>query len=70
MNFLIIILWVGGALAIVMLFVGIAVSISAEKSVVEDRLGRYLEREVDLTPKEKIKKTPATDWLNARVERS
>ena len=70
MNFLVIILWVGGALAIVMLFVGIAVSISAEKSVVEDRLGRYLEREVDLTSKEKIKKTPATDWLNAQVERS
>jgi len=67
MNLLVIILWVGGSLAIVMLFVGIVVSISSEKSLVEERLGRYVDRDVDLTPKEKVKNSPVTDWVNARV---
>ena len=70
MNLLVIILWVGGSLAIVMLFVGIVVSISSEKRLVEERLGRYVDRDVDLTPKEKVKNSPVTDWVNARVERS
>ena len=70
MNLLVIILWAGGSLAIVMLFVGIVVSISSEKSLVEERLGRYVDRDVDLTPKEKVKNSPVTDWVNARVERS
>lgn len=70
MNLLVIILWVGGSLAIIMLFVGIVVSISSEKRLVEERLGRYVDRDVDLTPKGKVKNTPVTDWVNARVERS
>ncbi len=70
MNFLVIILWVGGIMAVSMLLIGIVVSISSQKSMVEERLGRYVEREVAISPQERVKRSPVTDWVNSRVERS
>jgi tight adherence protein B len=70
MNILVIILWVGGGMAVILLLVGIVVSISTERNMVEERLGRYVEREVNITPQQRVKRSPVTDWVNAKVERS
>ena len=70
MNILVIILYVGGALAAILLLAGIVVSISTEKSMVEERLGRYVEQEVTISRQDRAKKSPVTDWVNARVEKS
>jgi tight adherence protein B len=65
----ILILGIGGVFALILLVVGIAVSVSSERSMVEERLGRYVETKQDV-PTEKEKSTPLTDWLNRRVEHS
>ena len=58
------------ALAVIMLGIGLAVSLRSDRSMVEERLDRYVEPE---QPKEKGKgpqTNPLTDWINRRVERS
>lgn len=65
----ILILELGGGLALILLIVGIVVSVSSERSMVEERLGRYVETQQAL-PSEREKSTPLTDWLNRRVEKS
>jgi tight adherence protein B len=64
------ILYLGGGFAIVLLIVGIVVSISSEKSFVEERIDRYAEKPTVQTREKKNAATPLTDWLNRRVERS
>lgn len=66
----ILILSVGGGFALVMLLIGIAVSVTSERSAAEDRLGQVIEttRIPDNTPRQKS--APLTDWLNQRVEGS
>lgn len=61
-----IILIAGAALAVIMLVIGLVVSLSSDRSMVEERLGRYVEQE---TPQEKGGNQSArvTDWLNDRV---
>jgi len=65
-----IILWVGGGLALVFLVIGIIVTARSERSMVEERLGRYLEADKVSAQSVKPAQTPITDWLNKRVERS
>jgi tight adherence protein B len=65
------VLLVGGGFAFLLLLVGIAVSISSERSMVEERLGRYVEAQNAVEEKSQIgKSTPLTDWVNKRVEKS
>jgi tight adherence protein B len=52
------------------LILGIVVSITSERSMVEERLGRYVETQQQEILSEKRRSTPLTDWLNRRVERS
>lgn len=66
----ILILWIGGALAVVFLLIGIVLSISSEKSMVEERLGRYVEREKEAEAIREQKTGFVTEWVNTRVERS
>src|SRR5512146_1542777 len=70
MDPMILILIVGGGLAAAMLVVGIIISATSERPLVEERLGRY----VDEAEAEAIKKgertSPVGDWLNVRLERS
>jgi len=66
----ILILWIGGALAVVFLLIGIVLSISSEKSMVEERLGRYVEREKEAEAIREQKTGFVTEWVNKRVERS
>jgi tight adherence protein B len=62
------ILVAGGGLALILLIIGIVTSISTENSQVEERLGRYTEKERKAIQKQAY--NPFSDWVNRRVERS
>ena len=42
------ILLIGGSIAFLMLVVGVIVTVASERSLVEERLGRYLDEEADV----------------------
>jgi len=61
------ILIVGGVFALVLLVTGIVVSARSERSLVDERLGQYIDEEIiEGEPDSSV----LTDWLNVRVERS
>lgn len=60
----------GGSLAAILLAVGVAFTVTSERSLVEQRLGRYLEDDARATKKEMERTTPVADWVNARLEKS
>lgn len=62
-------LYIGGALAVLLLGVGLVISLTGEEAVVEERLGRYVEEE-KIAQERKAAVTPVADWLNRRVEGS
>jgi tight adherence protein B len=64
-----IILLGGGVLLLILLIIGAIVAVSSERSLVEERLGRYLE---DERPEqgEASGRSVVTDWLNRRVASS
>lgn len=60
----------GGVIILILLIIGVVVSVASERSLVEERLGRYLE---DERPEEVDKEGGrgiATEWLNRRVASS
>ncbi len=64
-----IILLGGGALLLLLLIVGVIVSITSERSLVEERLGRFLEDEKGEHEREP-EGSRITDWVNRRVAKS
>lgn len=64
-----ILLIVGGTLALALLIIGVVVSATSERSFVEERLSRYIEREIPVRAKSE-QRSPVGDWLNVRLERS
>ena len=64
-----IILFGGGILVLILLIVGVIVSITSERSLVEERLGRFLEDEQEAPDRERGSSV-VTEWLNRRVSRS
>ena len=64
-----IILLGGGVLLLILLIIGAIVAVSSERSLVEERLGRYLEED---RPEqgEASGRSRVTDWLNRRVASS
>lgn len=68
MSLPILILGLGGGLAVILLIVGIVVTVSSERSLVEERLGRYVDQRQTAVSRQKA--TPMVDWLNKRVEGS
>jgi tight adherence protein B len=64
------ILIAGGGLAFLLLTIGIVISVTSEKSLVEERLGRYIEEEKKAAKKAAEKSSPVGDWLNNSLERS
>jgi tight adherence protein B len=60
----------GGGLALLLLVIGIVVSVTSERSLVEQRLGRYLEEEAVMEASRGQKSSPVGDWLNIRLEKS
>ena len=65
-----IILLGGGVIVLVLLIVGVIVSITSERSLVEERLGRFLENEGPEPEGEAGGGSIITEWLNRRVARS
>ena len=62
------ILIIGGVLVLVLLVVGVIVSATSERSLVEQRLGRYLEGDQPAGERED-ERSILTDWVNRRVEK-
>lgn len=59
----------GGVLVLFLLIVGLVVSVTSERSLVEERLGRFLEDERP-QPEGEAGGSIITEWLNRRVSRS
>jgi tight adherence protein B len=57
----------GGVLLLVLLIIGMIVAISSERSLVEERLGRFLEEETPEARGEAETRSIFTEWLNRRV---
>jgi len=63
------VIYIGAGLAVVLLIIGIVVSASSNKTLVDDRLNKYLEEEKDEAAS-KEKRAALTEWVNKRVEKS
>lgn len=66
------ILLIGGGIAVLLLVIGIAVSLTSERSMVEERLGRYVETQAAEDEARRVRDgaSPLTAWVNKRVEKS
>lgn len=60
---------IGGVLVLGLLAVGIYISVNSERSLVEKRLGQYLEGEKTEEDR-KADRSVLTEWVNRRVEKS
>jgi tight adherence protein B len=60
---------IGGVIVLGLLIVGIIVSVNSERSLVERRLGQYLEGE-KTEEERKAERSMLTEWVNKRVEKS
>ncbi|KAF0108613.1 MAG: tight adherence protein B [Anaerolineaceae bacterium] len=63
------ILLVGGGIVLVLLIIGVVITSKSDRTMVEERLGKYLEEEKAPGAKE-AGSTALTDWVNKRVEKS
>jgi tight adherence protein B len=62
-------LLIGGGILFLLLIVGAAVAITSERSLVDERLGKYLDEEKEEAKKAEDR-SAVTDWLNRRVASS
>jgi tight adherence protein B len=65
------ILLIGGGLAFFLLVIGIVVTVTSERSLVEERLGRYLDEEQETGGGRQVEEgvTALSDWFNIQVEK-
>lgn len=63
------ILFVGGGLVLALLVIGMVITFTSERSLVEERLGPYLNEE-ERRAKELEKRSLVREWVNTKVERS
>jgi tight adherence protein B len=62
---------IGGVIILILLIIGVVVTITSERSLVEERLGRYLEDDNrGLEAGKEASRSIATEWLNRRVASS
>jgi tight adherence protein B len=60
----------GGVILLILLIIGVVVSIAGDRSIVEERLGRYLDDERPEDVEKGSNRGMATEWLNRRVAKS
>jgi tight adherence protein B len=60
----------GGIVLLILLIIGVVVAVTSERSLVEERLGRYLEDEKQQEVEKAAGRNAATEWLNRRVASS
>jgi tight adherence protein B len=58
---------IGGGVALILLIVGVAVTITSENTIVEKRLGQIAESQEVRAERQKQVNTPLTDWINKQV---
>jgi tight adherence protein B len=63
------ILIIGGGLAVILLIVGLIISASEERSLVEERLGRYVEDDILVERGAGARRRQVADWLNVQADR-
>jgi tight adherence protein B len=63
-------LLIGGVILLILLIVGVVISVTSERSLVEERLGRYLEDDKSQETNKEAGRGAATEWLNRRVASS
>ncbi len=61
---------IGGLAIIVLLVVGVVVSASSERTLVEQRLGQYLEENKNEAEREAQRASVLTEWVSQRVEKT
>jgi tight adherence protein B len=59
----------GMGFAMLILVIGVVVSVREERSLVEDRLGKYLKEEQERKGPGKKKTAVASEWMNTRIEK-
>src|SRR5258706_3724070 len=64
------ILLIGAIVLLSLVAVGVYISSSSERSLVEDRLGKYLEEDKKTSTDDQASSGALSDWVNKRVERS
>jgi tight adherence protein B len=70
MDPMFLILIVGGGFAFTLLVVGLVVTARSERTLMKERLGRYMDEEVTQTAQGTAKASPVGDWLDRRLEKS
>jgi tight adherence protein B len=70
MSLLPLILLMGGGIALILLVVGVAITVTSERSLVDERLGRYIEEEAATKASKAEKSAAFKDWFNVQVEKS
>ena len=61
---------IGGGLIVILLIVGVFISATSERALVEERLGKYLEDDTLLKKGRDSGSTALTEWVNKGVEKS
>lgn len=61
---------IGGGLIVVLLVIGVFISATSERALVEERLGKYLEDEVPVKKGRESGSTAFTEWVNKGVEKT
>src|SRR5512147_2878669 len=64
------IIYIGGGLALLLLIIGVVITLTSEQSMVEERLGRYLQEEDVNVGQKRKRSSPVADWANTRLEKS
>lgn len=64
------ILLIGAIILLILVAIGVYISSSSERSLVEDRLGKYLEEDKKTSGEDDASKGVLSDWVNKRVEKS
>src|SRR6185436_5592090 len=60
----------GGVVLLILLIVGVVAAVTSARSLVEERLGRYLDDEKQQEEERVSGRNAATEWLNRRVSSS
>lgn len=60
-------LLIGGVLILILLIVGVVITITGERSLVDERLGQFGEDEQTKEAQQEATKSIVTDWVNRRV---
>jgi len=61
---------IGGVLILILLIVGVVVTVSGERSLVEDRLGQFTDDDEAQKAQEEASRSIVADWVDRRVAKS